>query len=250
MNEGKILDLVAAIGATDDTGEIRSKTLEMLRKIVWFDTANFWLYPPFASHSEPALVTMDLTQSCLNIYLQHYMHLDEFHDAYNQNSLLIARSTDLLNYSSWTQRNEYYNEFLKSNYIHYLLGFDIKDDYMAYGAICLHREKNLGDFNDNDLLMLRLIYPHLVNRLRWLYERQALLSRLEACVTLEVPSYKIDYFDLLTVREREIVQQVLFSKTNREIAKNMGLSINTVKMHLQNIYTKLGIKRRSQLFTI
>lgn len=249
MNKGKILDLVAAIGATDDAGEIRRTTLEILRKIVWFDTANFWLYPPFISQAQDALVTMDLPQNCLNLYLQHYIDLDDFHQAYNRNSLLIARSTDLLNYSRWTQQNEYYNEFLKGNFIHYLLGFDIKDDYMAYGAICLHREKYLGDFNNNDLLMLRLIYPHLVNRLRWLYERQSLLSRLEACLTTEVP-HKIHYFDLLTVREREIVQQVLSSKSNQEIAKNMGLSINTVKMHLQNIYIKLGIKRRSQLFTM
>lgn len=245
MNERLILDLVVAIGATDDLREIRRTTLEMIRKIVRFDTANFWLYPPLASNPQQYLVFLDSPQSSLGSYLQHYIHLDEFHHVYNRNSLVIARSTDLLDYSRWTQQSEYYNDFLKDNNAHFLLGFDIKDAHMSYGAICLHREKHQKDFHDKDLFMLSLIYPHLAYRFRWLYERQVLLSRLESCSTFEAPCYS----DLLSVREREIVQQILLGKSNQEIANNLGRSINTVKMHLQNIFIKLGIKRRSQLFT-
>ncbi len=126
MNERKILDLVAAIGAAKNILEIRRTTLQMLQRIVLFDTANFWLYPPIISQSFDALLPYDIPQNCLNDYLQHYINLDEFHHAYNRNDLLIARSTDLLNYSIWIRKNEYYNDFLRENSIHFLLGFDIK----------------------------------------------------------------------------------------------------------------------------
>jgi DNA-binding NarL/FixJ family response regulator len=36
-------------------------------------------------------------------------------------------------------------------------------------------------------------------------------------------------------------------KTNREIADQLYLSVNTVETHLRHIYRKLGIERRWQL---
>ncbi|PKM93286.1 MAG: hypothetical protein CVU84_16390 [Firmicutes bacterium HGW-Firmicutes-1] len=246
-NEKRILDIVAAIGTTEDIFEIRKIVLDMIRKIVWFDTANFWLYPPLITHPQQALVFMDSPQNSLNNYLQHYVHLDEFHQKYNLNNLLIARSTDLLDYSKWTKQSEYYYDFLKENNVYYILGFDIKDDYMSYGALCLHREKSIGNFLEKELLILHTLYPHLVNKLRWVYEKKTLRSKLYNLPDTEL---EIDYFNLLTVREREIVQQVLFNKSNPEIAINLGISINTVKMHLQNIFIKLGIKKRGQLFSL
>jgi DNA-binding CsgD family transcriptional regulator len=77
---------------------------------------------------------------------------------------------------------------------------------------------------------------------------QSLQMRGEA-VSKPSGSFSADWFELLTVREREIVQQVLSGSSNKEIAGNLGLSVNTVKMHVQNIFVKLGIKRRSQLLS-
>ncbi len=35
-------------------------------------------------------------------------------------------------------------------------------------------------------------------------------------------------------------------RTNIELAKELGISINTVKFHLRNLYEKLGFRNRSQ----
>ena len=35
-------------------------------------------------------------------------------------------------------------------------------------------------------------------------------------------------------------------RTNNELAKELGISINTVKFHLRNLYEKLGFRNRSQ----
>lgn len=74
-----------------------------------------------------------------------------------------------------------------------------------------------------------------------------IVSILENRSTVDMSS-KYPYFDLLTLREREIVRLVLSGESNQEIAEELGLSINTVKMHMQNIFIKLGIRRRCQLF--
>ena len=58
---------------------------------------------------------------------------------------------------------------------------------------------------------------------------------------------KGERFSLLTIRESEILQLVSQGATNREIARQLYISENTVKNHLKNIMTKLHIKNRVQL---
>ncbi len=51
----------------------------------------------------------------------------------------------------------------------------------------------------------------------------------------------------LTRRQEELVKLVGEGLRNREIARRCGLTEGTVKLHLHNIYTKLGISSRAQL---
>ena len=53
--------------------------------------------------------------------------------------------------------------------------------------------------------------------------------------------------DLLTEREREILQLVAEGRTNREIAELLTLSIKTVQAHRSNIMEKLGAHDRTAL---
>ena len=49
----------------------------------------------------------------------------------------------------------------------------------------------------------------------------------------------------LTTREREILWHVAQGETNLQIAAQLGISVQTVKNHLTNIFEKLGTRRRS-----
>lgn len=53
--------------------------------------------------------------------------------------------------------------------------------------------------------------------------------------------------DLLTAREAEIVDLVCTGLRNKEIADRVGLSEGTIKVHLHNVYRKLGVNSRSEL---
>jgi DNA-binding CsgD family transcriptional regulator len=49
----------------------------------------------------------------------------------------------------------------------------------------------------------------------------------------------------LTPREIEILQLVLAGRTNKEIAAEIFVSEKTVEFHLNNIYTKVGVRKRN-----
>lgn len=54
----------------------------------------------------------------------------------------------------------------------------------------------------------------------------------------------------LTYRERIVLQRVIQGYSNKEIAIQIHVSVNTVKFHLKNIYSKIGAHRRTQAAAI
>jgi DNA-binding CsgD family transcriptional regulator/N-acetylneuraminic acid mutarotase len=55
-----------------------------------------------------------------------------------------------------------------------------------------------------------------------------------------------EYGEPLTEREKELLQLVATGVTNRQVAHQLSISVNTVKVHLRNIYAKLGAESRTE----
>ncbi len=68
----------------------------------------------------------------------------------------------------------------------------------------------------------------------------------EQKVSLEtVPPINPDQFDISN-REYEVLELMATGMTNHEIAKELFISVNTVKTHIGSLYTKLDVGRRTQ----
>lgn len=55
-----------------------------------------------------------------------------------------------------------------------------------------------------------------------------------------------DPFADLTQRERELLAELARGRTNAQLARDIGISLNTVKFHLKNLYEKLDVRNRAQ----
>ncbi len=62
---------------------------------------------------------------------------------------------------------------------------------------------------------------------------------------IDVKSLYVDPLGQLTARERELLAALADGWTNHQIANRFGISQNTVKFHLKNLYDKLEIKNRA-----
>jgi two-component system NarL family response regulator len=54
----------------------------------------------------------------------------------------------------------------------------------------------------------------------------------------------------LTERELEILQLVARGLSNKEAARAIGRTDETVKIHLKNVFTKLGVADRTEAVTV
>ena len=63
---------------------------------------------------------------------------------------------------------------------------------------------------------------------------------------MDVRELQADPIFQLTRRERAVLEAMAEGRTNKELAAEFSLSVNTVKFHLSNLYDKLGVKNRAQ----
>ena len=60
----------------------------------------------------------------------------------------------------------------------------------------------------------------------------------------QVPVTQVEN-ELLSSRQREIFDLIVVGQSNKEIARNLGLSEGTVKIHVAKLFRKLGVRHRS-----
>ena len=54
----------------------------------------------------------------------------------------------------------------------------------------------------------------------------------------------------LTLREKQVLRCVLEGQTNKEIARNIYVSLSSVKASLQQLFDKTGVRTRGQLVRV
>lgn len=83
--------------------------------------------------------------------------------------------------------------------------------------------------------------------LYWILQDDAAASRTAPAVA-DTLLARLDVS--LNPREREVLAAILADVPRKEIAEQMNLSENTVKTHTRNLYKKLGVANRQELYTL
>jgi DNA-binding NarL/FixJ family response regulator len=79
-----------------------------------------------------------------------------------------------------------------------------------------------------------------------LIETVAAVARGRLCFPfVDIETLNQDPLDMLTARERELLAALTNGWSNLQIAARIGISRNTVKYHLKNLYDKLGVNNRA-----
>ena len=76
------------------------------------------------------------------------------------------------------------------------------------------------------------------------------LEKVAASILINQRAESINFESLLSIREHEIFLLIVAANSNKEIAQQLNISVNTVKYHIKNVYEKLQVKSRKEVLSI
>ncbi len=115
------------------------------------------------------------------------------------------------------------------------------------GVVFLTIALVVGEVSDKQNILLGSFFALLFNVLPLLYLKSFLLNWDE--VERPVPEPRDEFLNQyhISKREKEVIELICKGLTNKEIADDLCVSVQTVKDHNYRIYRKLGISNRVQL---
>lgn len=140
-----------------------------------------------------------------------------------------------------------YKEVYEPQGIHYALRSYLVHNQKIVGNISLFNSKEAGDFPDKSVVLLSKLAPHFALKIGTLLEEESLF---DSPYKLNSNAYREAQKRWhLTPREWEIATCVFSGESDREIADRLCISFSTLKKHVYNIYKKVDVNNRMQLYS-
>ena len=149
------------------------------------------------------------------------------------------------------EQTDYYQRYFRLNIVADEVHINVQLDAERTLSLSLGSE---GLFSPEQTALLSLIQSWVAGlmRQRMAFERETLEQ-----ITPPTPSWQgllestVQQLDSpLSARELEVGRLMLSGCSNKEIARKLAISAETVKVHRKHMYSKLGIKSQSELFSL
>lgn len=235
--------IILDIYSEEDSSKMRKKFIENLRLLVPFSLAEFSLGNNDLKLYDSVEANM-ISGEKPNI-LEKYYHYKDLCGSENLNwiflypySYVVTNATSNLKPGDF-ENSKFNTMFLKQLKMNFCCTITLRNEGNFLGEVSLYSSAE-SDFSERDIYILNQIKEHLSNRLAYFLKKGSPVT---------ISKDQVDHLikSNLTEREIQLFKLLLTDMTNESIAKELSISINTVKKHIGNIFDKLDIKSRSQL---
>jgi DNA-binding CsgD family transcriptional regulator len=183
-------------------------------------------------------VQLNMDPANLQRYEQHY----QYHDPITfklQAHRAAVRVTDVMAQHA-LKRTEFFNDFLARDGLYWGVNLYAWEGGRNIGDMRIWRDKRRENFSRDDLQLLDLVSPALTAAL--CRSRQ---SAPAPRVIVSEPTLGLQA--LLSAREREVARLAADGLSDKDLARQLGISITTVRTHLDHAFRKLKVNNRMAL---
>lgn len=231
-------NIIYKIYTTGNLDQMRMNLLEQLKLMVDFDSADFFL----ARKDGTQGLEKPIFYNCDGDTASQYDLLDYSRGIMYSGKSMVYRETDIIS-DDKRKQTEYYRKVYYPNNWHYALQMIIAKEKVFLGVITLYRTIGKDDFSYADVFLLDMLKEHLAFCLYQNRENEKpVMNKLSILEAVEQYS--------LTKREEMVLRLLMKGVESESIGEELTISLNTVKKHILNIYRKLGINNRVQLFKL
>lgn len=229
-------NIIYKIHTTEDLTAMRQEFLEQMKFLIAFDSADFYL----ADLSGEGGLGSPVTFRCKGERCMGYEETGQGRRILYGGKSIVCRESDLIPDRERVQSDYYKKIYIPNNWEH-ALHLVLANQVQCLGIVTFYRTVGKDDFGSDDLFLLELLKEHMTYRLETFAHEQG-DGPEKITISKAVRQYE------LTKREETILRLLLAGCDNEAICEKLVISINTLKKHVLNIYRKLGIKNRVQMF--
>ncbi|ECS1307695.1 helix-turn-helix transcriptional regulator [Salmonella enterica] len=212
---------MSALSTTGHNDGITLHCLQSIAQLIPLSSAVF--YRVNAYLKPEAYVLHNISNSTHQQYLEHFQPLDPLSPSrFGQQVVTVATMTPGI----CARHRHYYHEFMLPNHVCDMIEIFIRRGHSIIAGISLMRDI---PFSSEERLRAQAVQPLL---------GLAIHDSLQEDNDLE---------SILTAKEREIVGMVCEGASNKLIARQLNISLSTVKTHLRNIFAKTEVINRTEL---
>ncbi|EIO4365895.1 LuxR family transcriptional regulator [Salmonella enterica] len=212
---------MSALSTTGHNDGITLHCLQSIAQLIPLSSAVF--YRVNAYLKPEAYVLHNISNSTHQQYLGHFQPLDPLSPSrFGQQVITVATMTPGI----CARHRHYYHEFMLPNHVCDMIEIFIRRGHRIIAGISLMRDI---PFSSEERLRAQAVQP---------------LLGLAIHDSLQEDN---DLASILTAKEREIVGMVCEGASNKLIARQLNISLSTVKTHLRNIFAKTEVINRTEL---
>ncbi|EJK3019161.1 helix-turn-helix transcriptional regulator [Salmonella enterica] len=212
---------MSALSTTGHNDGITLHCLQSIAQLIPLSSAVF--YRVNAYLKPEAYVLHNISNSTHQQYLEHFQPLDPLSPSrFGQQVITVATMTPGI----CARHRHYYHEFMLPNHVCDMIEIFIRRGHRIIAGISLMRDI---PFSSEERLRAQAVQPLL---------GLAIHDSLQEDNNLA---------SILTAKDREIVGMVCEGASNKLIARQLNISLSTVKTHLRNIFAKTEVINRTEL---
>lgn len=217
--------------------EFQNQVVAMVLKLVSAELGRFLLFSPLLSLSQG--VYSNKNKSNMEIeYERKHWHEDPMHPTrYEDSDVKVVSNSMLMSLSEWKQSGVYLNFLKHHDYIHNVDTY-FRQDGKIVGVLTLLRTDENKPFTEAEIKLLENLQPFMEYTLSKVFLPQRITERNQLQQKYQ-----------LTSRELDVMEYALTGLSNKELVRYLNMSLPTLRTHLQNIYSKVGVHSTSELIS-
>jgi len=222
---------------SDFPNRFQRESLNLVNNMINLTGSAFYLVGTDMRHR--GVVAKDLDPIVERDYYKNFRSMDPLNPSKFEGTTQTVVTIDSQISQQQLLQTIYYQDFMRPNNHRYVADMFFRDNGRICAVLTMLRDEKSTPFSDEELVTLRTIQPFLEYALNEVYEPKRSGQR---------KNFESNYE--LTERELDVLELVICGCSNKVIAAELGLSLSTVKTHLQHMFKKTQVDSRSELVSL
>jgi DNA-binding CsgD family transcriptional regulator len=217
--------------------EFQRELFGLTSRLLPVDGQRFNIYVPNL-HLHQEVSTGGKVHEMTEDYVANYWALDPMHPSnFEETDTVVVTNSMLMTDHSW-QKTEIFKKFFQPHGYFHNADVFFRQKERIIAVLTLIRKGPADRFTDHEVELLKRVQPFIQYTLGKVYLPKRVHNRQSMS----------DKFGL-TVRELDVVELALTGASNKVLVNKLNISLPTLRTHLQNIYSKVGVHSNSELIS-